>query len=113
MKIKNTAFESTFREQQSELQDSSSLESVFHLILLDDNEHSYHYVIDMLGFIFGYVEEKAWTLARIVDTQGQVIIETASRSICEEHQLQVHNYGADHRITTSKGSMSAIIESAP
>ena len=58
MKIKNTAFESTFREQQSELQDSSSLESVFHLILLDDNEHSYHYVIEMLGFIFGYGEEK-------------------------------------------------------
>ena len=61
---------------------------------------------------FDYSEEKAWTLARIVDTQGQVIIETASRSICEEHQLQVHNYGADHRITSSKGSMSAIIESS-
>ncbi len=106
-------FESTFREQQYQLHESNSLESLFHLILIDDNQHSYHYVIEMLGYIFGYGEEKAWTLARIVDTQGQVIIETASRSICEEHQLQVHNYGADHRITSSKGSMSAIIESAP
>ena len=104
--------ESTFREHQSELQESTSLESLFYLILLDDNEHSYHYVIEMLGFIFGYSEEKAWALARIVDTQGQVIIETASRSICEGHQLQVHNHGTDHRITSSKGSMSAIIESA-
>jgi len=105
--------ESTFRKHQSELQESTSLESLFHLILLDDNEHSYHYVIEMLGFIFGYSEEKSWTLARIVDTQGQVIIETASRSICEEHQLRVHNHGSDHRITSSKGPMSAIIELAP
>ncbi|MCH2658683.1 MAG: ATP-dependent Clp protease adaptor ClpS [Dehalococcoidia bacterium] len=112
MQIKKRSIKSTFREQKSKLEESTSLESLFHLILLDDNEHSYHYVIEMLGYIFDYSEEKAWTLARIVDTQGQVIIETASRSICEEHQLQVHNYGADHRITSSKGSMSAIIESS-
>ncbi len=85
---------------------------LYHLVLLDDDEHTYDYVIEMLGSIFGYGVEKAWTLARVVDTQGRVILETASRERCEGHQSQIHAYGADPRMPSSLGSMSAIIEEA-
>jgi ATP-dependent Clp protease adaptor protein ClpS len=87
-------------------------ERLWHLVLLDDDDHSYEYVIAMLGSIFGYGTEKAFALARIVDTQGRVILETASRPQCERHQSQIHAYGADPAIPTTKGSMSAVLEEA-
>jgi ATP-dependent Clp protease adaptor protein ClpS len=93
-------------------QEDPQLESLYHLILLDDDQHTYDYVIEMLGSIFGYGPEKAWTLARVVDTQGQVILETASHERCTAHQGQIHAYGADPRMPTSLGSMSAIVEEA-
>ena len=96
------------REQTRE-----ELEHLFHLILLDDDQHTYEYVIGMLAAIFGYGAEKAFALARIVDTQGRVILETAPRERCERNQARIHAYGADPKIPTSKGSMSAIIEEAP
>ena len=87
-------------------------ESLYHLVLLDDDQHTYDYVIEMLGSIFGYGPEKAWALARTVDTQGRVILETGPRERCEAHQGQIHAYGADPRMPTSLGSMSAILEEA-
>lgn len=85
-------------------------EPLWRLVLLDDNDHSYDYVIEMLGAVFGYGVEKAFALARIVDTQGRVTLMTAGRDACEAKQSQIHAYGADPRIAGSKGSMSAIIE---
>ncbi len=87
-------------------------EHLCRLVLLDDNEHTYEYVIEMLGTVFGYGPEKAFALARLVDTQGRVTLMTASRPDCEAKQSQVHAYGADPRIPTSKGSMTAIVEDA-
>ena len=94
-----------------ELEDTE-LEPLFHLILLDDDHHTYDYVIEMLGSIFGYGPEKAWTLARVVDSQGRVILETASHERCEGDQGKIHAYGADPRMPSSDGSMSAVIEKA-
>ncbi len=87
-------------------------ERLWHLVLLDDNDHTYEYVIEMLGAVFGYGHEKAFALARLVDTQGRVTLMTGAKSDCEAKQGQVHAYGADPRLSTSKGSMSAIIEEA-
>jgi ATP-dependent Clp protease adaptor protein ClpS len=91
----------------------TSLAPLYHLILLDDNEHTYDYVIEMLGAIFGYGPEKAFALARLVDTTGRVIVETAPHERVVEHQRRIHNYGADPRLPHSQGSMSAVIEPAP
>ena len=85
----------------------------YHLVLLDDDHHSYAYVIEMLGRIFGYAKEKAFALARIVDTQGRVIVETAGHEQVTRNQEKIHGYGADPRIPASKGSMSALVEEAP
>lgn len=90
----------------------AELEKLWHVILLDDDDHTYEYVIEMLAAIFGYGPEKAWALARTVDTQGRVILLTASKPACERKQDQIHAYGADPRIPRSKGSMTALVEEA-
>ncbi len=97
-------------EQRSET--APDLEPLYHLVLLDDNDHTYDYVIELLGHVLGYGPEKSFALARVVDTQGRAIIETASHEQVTSHQRQIHAYGADWRIPRSKGSMSAIVEPA-
>jgi ATP-dependent Clp protease adaptor protein ClpS len=89
------------------------LEPRYHLVLLDDDEHTYAYVIEMLGRVLGYDPEKAYALACIVDSEGRVTIETASHEQVTGHQRQIHAYGKDHRIPRCKGSMSAVVEPVP
>lgn len=87
-------------------------ERLWRLVLIDDDDHSYEYVIEMLGAVFSYGREKAFALACIVDTDGRVTLMTGEHDACEAKQGQVHAYGADPRIPRCKGSMTAIIEEA-
>lgn len=91
-------------------QPEEALARLYHLVLLDDDDHSYHYVIEMLGRILGYESEKAYALACIVDSEGRVTIETGDHERLTRHQEQIHAYGPDPRIPHCKGSMSAVVE---
>jgi ATP-dependent Clp protease adaptor protein ClpS len=97
---------------EAEIGEALELEPRYHLVLLDDNDHSYEYVVVMLGHIFGYEVEKAYALACVVDSQGRAIVETADHEQVIRHQRQIHAFGADPLIPRCKGSMSAIIEPA-
>ena len=99
----------TVEEQLAE----AALERPYHLVLLDDDDHTYQYVIEMLGRILGYETEKAYALACIVDADGRATIETAGHDQVTGHQRQIHAYGADPRIARCRGSMSAVVEEAP
>lgn len=101
------------RERRTSRSTDTELAGLYHLLLLDDDQHSYAYVVEMLGTVLGYGPEKAFALARIVDTEGRVIVETADHDRVTQHQRQIHSYGADPRIPTSRGSMSAVVEPAP
>jgi ATP-dependent Clp protease adaptor protein ClpS len=85
----------------------------YQLILLDDDDHSYAYVIEMLGRIFGYGKEKAFAIASIVDSQGRAVLETAAFEQVRRHQGQVHAFGPDARMERCRWSMSALIDEAP
>jgi ATP-dependent Clp protease adaptor protein ClpS len=87
-------------------------EPPYHLILLDDNEHTYQYVIAMLGSVFGYAPEKGFAIACVVDSQGQAILMTGGLEEVRLKQDQVHAYGADPLMPGCKGSMTAVIEPA-
>ncbi|QVL33059.1 ATP-dependent Clp protease adaptor ClpS [Telmatocola sphagniphila] len=82
----------------------------YHVILLNDDDHSYAYVIEMLRELFGYTIEKGFLLAEEVDKKGRVIVCTTSLERAELKQEQIHAYGPDPLIERCKGSMTAIIE---
>lgn len=84
----------------------------YHVILLDDDDHSYEYVIEMLGKVFGHDPIRAFRMAEEVDTSGRVIVDTTTLERAELKRDQIHAYGADWRIPKCKGSMSATIEPA-
>jgi ATP-dependent Clp protease adaptor protein ClpS len=82
----------------------------YHVILFNDDDHSYEYVIRMLGELFGHPPERGFLMAKEVDTTGRVIVATTSRERAELKRDQIHAYGPDPYIPHCKGSMSAAIE---
>ena len=85
----------------------------YHVILWDDNDHTYPYVIEMLGKLFRHGFQKAYQMAVEVDTHGRVIIDTTTKERAELKRDQVHAYGADWRLDRSAGCMTCTIEPAP
>ena len=84
----------------------------YNVVLLDDDDHSYDYVIEMLRAIFAYPAERGYQLAKEVDSTGRVIVLTTHKERAELKRDQILAYGADPRMERSKGSMTAIIEPA-
>lgn len=97
---------------ETDTDEQVELQPPYHVILLDDDDHSYEYVIEMLGDLFGHSAEQAFLMAREVDTSGRVIVCTTSLERAELKRDQIHACGADWRIARCKGSMSAYIEPA-
>jgi ATP-dependent Clp protease adaptor protein ClpS len=83
---------------------------LFNVVLLDDDDHSYDYVIEMLGDIFAYPVEKAFKMAEEVDSTGRVIVLTTHKELAELKCEMILAYGADPRMQRCKGSMSAVVE---
>jgi len=84
-------------------------ERLFHVVLLDDDEHTYDYVIEMLQKLFFLSLQLAFYHAVEVDTTGRTIVMTCERLQAEFARDQIHAYGADPRMPKSTGSMSAIV----
>jgi ATP-dependent Clp protease adaptor protein ClpS len=84
----------------------------YNVILLDDDHHTYEYVIEMLGKVFAYAQQQAYELAKTVDTSGRVIVMTTHKELAELKRDQITSFGADWRLEKSAGPMSAVIEPA-
>jgi ATP-dependent Clp protease adaptor protein ClpS len=85
---------------------------LFHVVLLNDNDHTYEYVIEMLGAIFSMPPEIGYQHAVEVDSTGRTIVMTCELAQAEFGRDQIHAYGADPRLGGSKGSMQARVEPA-
>ncbi len=82
----------------------------YRIILLDDNDHTYEYVIEMLEKLFCCTKEQAFLLAAEVDMTGSVVLDTTTKERAEFKQQQIHGYGADWRLARCAGSMTCLIE---
>src|ERR1700758_2838582 len=97
-----------------EVEDDTSdhLQPLYHVILLNDDDHTYDYVIEMLQKIFGFSQSKAFSHAVEVDTKGTTILLTSELEKAERKRGLIHSYGADWRLPRSLGSMAAVVEPA-
>ncbi len=87
-----------------------SLTPMYRVVLLDDNDHTYDYVIEMLQRIFIFSMEQAWRHAEEVDHQGRTVLMACTLGEAEFGRDQIHAYGPDPRLPRSQGSMSAVVE---
>jgi ATP-dependent Clp protease adaptor protein ClpS len=85
---------------------------LYRVVLLDDNDHTYDYVIEMLQKIFIFTLDQAYRHAEEVDRCGRTVLIICELREAEFARDQIHSYGADWRLPRSKGSMSAVVEPA-
>jgi ATP-dependent Clp protease adaptor protein ClpS len=94
------------------VEETTETAPLWNVVLLNDDDHTYEYVVEMLVKLFGVLPERAFGCACEVDQHGRAVVETTSKERAELKQEQIHAYGPDWRIPRCKGSMSAAIEPA-
>jgi ATP-dependent Clp protease adaptor protein ClpS len=81
----------------------------YHVVLLDDQDHTYEYVMEMLRSLFGYPPEQGFRIADEVNSRHKAIVCTTHKERAELKRDQIHAFGIDARVPTCAGSMSAVI----
>ncbi|QIN78190.1 ATP-dependent Clp protease adaptor ClpS [Rubrobacter marinus] len=84
----------------------------YNVVLLDDDDHSFDYVVRMLKSIFGHPLRRGLKMAMQVHLTGRVVVATTNLEQAELKRDQIHAFGPDPLIPRSKGSMSATVEPA-
>jgi ATP-dependent Clp protease adaptor protein ClpS len=102
----------TTPERKTKEQEKVKRQPPYNVILHNDDDHSFQYVIKMLKELFAHPEELGWKMAEEVHTKGRVIVLTTSMEHAELKADQIHAFGPDPLIPRCQGSMSASIEPA-
>ena len=95
-----------------ETTEQERLSPPWNVVLLDDDDHTYDYVVEMLVKLFLKTVEEAYRHAVEVDSTGRTIVMTCDKPAAEFARDQIHAYGPDWRMPRCKGSMSATLEPA-
>ena len=104
-----TATATDVQEKEKEAS-KSKRQPRYHVVLWDDNDHSYDYVIRMMRELFGHQLEMGMKIAVEVDKSGRAVCLTTTKEHAELKRDQIHAYGKDALIDRCKGSMWATIE---
>ena len=77
----------------------------YNVVILNDEEHTFPYVIELLIKLFRHDLPKAEELTWRIHTTGRAIVYTPTKSSPSSRRDQVIAYGADPRLEISKGPM--------
>jgi ATP-dependent Clp protease adaptor protein ClpS len=83
---------------------------LYQVVLLDDDDHTYDYVVEMLQNIFIFTFDQAYRHAEEVDRSGRTVLIQCELREAEYGRDQIQAYGPDWRLPRSKASMSAVVE---
>src|SRR5262245_32936541 len=99
-------------DTENEQKTRDTLEKLYHVIILNDDEHTFDYVIEMLQAVFGFSFHTALASTTDADATGSSIVYTSRLEKAELKRDQVHAYGPDWRMPNSRGSVAALVEPA-
>jgi ATP-dependent Clp protease adaptor protein ClpS len=85
----------------------------YHVVILNDEEHTFDYVIDLLTKIFRHSLTTAQELTLRIHTTGRAVVYTTHKEKAELKRDQVLAWGPDPRMSISKGPLGCYIEPAP
>ena len=83
----------TIEKEQS--QSKSKKLPPYAVIIYNDNEHSFPYVIDCFQKVFRYQTLKSTMLAKTIHQNGQAIVWTGSKEVAELKRDQIIGMGPD------------------
>jgi ATP-dependent Clp protease adaptor protein ClpS len=85
----------------------------YNVVILNDEEHSFEYVIELLTKLFGHGLPTAEELTLRIHNTGRAVVYTTHKEKAELKREQVLAYGPDPRLESSKGPLGCYIEPAP
>ncbi len=100
----------TTKPSENRAEPKPKLQPRYNVILWDDPDHSYEYVVTMMKVLFRAPVERGFQIAKEVDNSGRAICMTTTLEHAELKRDQIHAFGKDEYIERCKGSMSATIE---
>jgi ATP-dependent Clp protease adaptor protein ClpS len=65
------------------------------VIIINDDFHTFDYVIEVLRKVFGYDEQKCKLLTETVHTQGEAVVWTGTLEVAELKRDQIRSAGPD------------------
>ena len=86
-----------------EIFEEAAKSPLYRVVLLDDDDHTYDYVIEMLQKIFIFTAEQALRHAQEVDAMGRTVLITCELPQAEFARDQVQSYGPDWRLSGHSG----------
>jgi len=85
----------------------------YNVIILNDEEHTFDYVIELLTKLFTHPLTTAQEMTWRIHTTGRAVVYTTHKEKAELKRDQVLAYGPDPRMSKSKGPLGCYIEPAP
>lgn len=80
------------------------------VVLFDDEDHSYDYVVEMLTHCCEMSRDAAFRCAFEVDMTGRTIVFYGDFDACKTVCDKILSYGPDHRLPHSMSSMDAEVQ---
>ncbi len=84
----------------------------YNVILVNDEVHTFEYVIDLLCKVFAHSLSTSETLTWRIHNTGRAIVYTTHKEKAELKRDQVLGWGPDPRMSASKGPLNCYIEAA-
>jgi len=91
---------------------STKKEKLYHVIILNDEEHTIDYVVEMLQAVVRLSAAAALACTMEADSSGSSIVYTCGLEEAESKRDLIHAYGPDWRMPNSRGSVAALVEPA-
>jgi ATP-dependent Clp protease adaptor protein ClpS len=91
---------------------STEKERLYHVIILNDEEHTIDYVVEMLQAVTKMSASAALACTLEADSSGSCIVYTSGLEEAENKRDLIHAYGPDWRMPNSRGPVSALVEPA-
>jgi ATP-dependent Clp protease adaptor protein ClpS len=85
----------------------------YHVILENDDHHSFEFVIGVLQKVLGCATERAVQLTQVAHTSGRAVIWTGPKEVAELKQEQVLTFHEERPGGVKLGPLSCVIEPAP
>jgi ATP-dependent Clp protease adaptor protein ClpS len=91
---------------------SPEKERLYHVIILNDEDHTIDYVVEMLQAVIKLSASAALACTMEADSSGSSIVYTGGLEEAENKRDLIHAYGPDWRMPHSRGPVSALVEPA-
>jgi ATP-dependent Clp protease adaptor protein ClpS len=100
-------------KSRTDTETESRRQPPYNVVILNDEEHTFDYVIELLTKLFSHPLATAKELTWRIHNAGRAVVYTTHKEKAELKCEQVLSYGPDPRMDISKGSLGCYIEPVP